>query len=307
MSVERIPIKSRGQWLALREHDVTASDVAALFGLHQFRTLLQVYMSKIGSGEGDQGDNAAMRRGRILEPGVAVAVEEERPDWRLVKPGEYLRDTVARIGATPDYYLHGDERGIGIVECKTAAPDVFERDWASGAPQGYVLQCLTQMMLAGAPFGIVACLVDNRAKDLFLYDVPRHAKAETLIRHKVAQFWTAIAQGKMPSPDYQRDADAIKALFPKDNGRGLDLSHDNRIGALLDDRERVKAALDGAKEQLEAIDTEIKHKLGEHAEASAPGWRISHKLQKRKSYTVAETEFRVLRCTKLKADKEAAE
>jgi len=306
MTTERIPIKSRGQWLTLREQDVTASDVAALFGLHPFRTLLQVYMTKSGSGEGDQGDNAAMRRGRILEPGVAVAVEEERTDWRLVKPGEYLRDPVARIGATPDYYLRGDERGIGILECKTAAPDVFERDWASGAPQGYVLQCLTQMMLAGAPFGIIACLVDNRAKDLFLYDVPRHTKAETLIRHKVAQFWTAVSQGKMPSPDYSRDADAIRALFPKDNGKSLDLSADNRLPMLLDDRERVKATLDGAKEQLEAIDAEIKHKLGDHAEAHLAGWKLTNKLQKRKGYTVAETEFRVLRVTKLKEAKEAA-
>lgn len=306
MTVERIPIKSRGQWLNLREHDVTASDVAALFGLHQFRTLLQVYMAKIGSTEGDQGDNAAMRRGRILEPGVAVAVMEDRPDWRLEKSDVYLRDPASRIGATPDYFLHGDERGIGIVECKTAAPDIFERDWLGGAPQGYVLQCLTQMMLSGAPFGIIACLVDNRAKDLFLYDVPRHTKAEGLIRHKVAQFWTAIAQGKMPMPDYQRDADAIKAMFPKDNGRGLDLSHDNRIGLLLDEREGAKAVLDGAKDQLEAIDAEIKHKLGEHAEAHLPGWKLSHKLQKRKSYTVAETEFRVLRVTKLKEAKEAA-
>lgn len=305
MSAEQIPIKSRGQWLALRQHDVTASDVAALFGLHPFKTLLQVWLAKTG-GDGDQGDNSAMRRGRILEPGIAVAVGEDYPDWRLEKPNVYLRDPLARIGATPDYFVHGDTRGTGILECKSAAPEWFERDWASGPPQGYVLQTLTQMMLADAPFGIIACLVDNRAKDLFLFDVPRHPKAEALIRHKTAQFWAAIAENRIPSPDYRRDAAAILAMFPRDNGQSADLSKDNRLPLLLDERETLKANLDAGAAKLEEIEAEIKHKMGEHAAAQLPGWKLTYKLQSRKSYTVKETSFRVLRVTRLKADKEAA-
>lgn len=300
MTTERIPIRSRGQWLSLREQDVTASDVAALFGLHPYRTLLQVYMSK--SGTWDQGENASMRRGRLLEPGVAIAVEDERPDWKLEKANLYLRDPVARIGATPDYFIEGSQRGRGILECKTAAPEVFERDWQGGAPQGYVLQTLTQMMLADAAFGVIACLVDNRAKDLFMYDVPRHPKAEALIVQKVAQFWATHAAGRQPSPDYARDAASVLAMFPKDNSRAVDLSKDNRIPMLLENRETLKAALKATEAQLAETETEIKHKLGDNAEAYLPGWKISHRLQSRKGYEVKATEFRVLRVTKLKEE-----
>jgi putative phage-type endonuclease len=305
MSIERIDIKSRGQWLSLRQQDITASEIAVLFGLHPYRTLLQTYMSKTPRGEGDEGDNPSMRRGRILEPGTAVAMAELEPDWRLEKANCYVRDTVARIGATPDYFIHGDPRGaFGILECKSAAPEIFESQWQSGPPQYCILQCLTQMMLTDAAFGVVACLVDNRAKEVFPYPVERHPKAEDLIRHKAAQFWATVEAGQIPQPDYRRDAEMITAMFPRDNGNAINLGGDNRLPALLDEREMLRASLSVNKEQLDAIEAEIKHKIGEHTEAYLPGWKLTHKLQSRKEYTVAATAFRVLRVTKLA--KEAA-
>lgn len=303
--IERIDIKTRAQWLSLRQQDITASEIAVLFGIHPYRTLLQTYLSKTPRGDGDEGDNPSMRRGRILEPGAAVAVAELQPDWRLEKANCYLRDTVGRIGATPDYFIHGDPRGsLGILECKSAAPEIFESQWQSGAPQYCILQCLVQMMLTDAAFGVVACLIDNRAKDIFCYDVPRHPQAEELIRHKAAQFWATIEAGQIPQPNYRRDAEQITAMFPRDNGQAVNLGGDNRLPSLLEERETLRAVLSGNKEKLEEIEAEIKHKIGEHTEAFLPGWRMTHKLQSRKEYVVAATAFRVLRVTRL--NKEAA-
>ena len=64
-----------------------------------------------------------MRAGRILEPGVAVAIGELHPDWRLVKATSYYRLPDLRLGATPDYLL-GD---AALLECKTASPEEWER------------------------------------------------------------------------------------------------------------------------------------------------------------------------------------
>jgi predicted phage-related endonuclease len=307
MTIERIPVTSRDKWLALRRKDVTASDVAALFGEHQYRTLLQLYLDKTSEEEPHEIDNDVLRRGRILEPGVAIAVGEERPDWQIVKSQEYVRDTDLRLGATPDFEIHGDERGLGILECKTAAPEIFERDWRDGVPMGPTVQCLTQMMLKDAAFGQVACLVDNRAKDLLLFDVPRHPAAEDMIRTRTREFWDMVAKKRMPPPDYKRDAAAILALFPKDNGARLDLSSDNRIQDLLAQREILKANCKGAEDQLDEIEAEIKHKIGDAAEAFCPGWKLTHKLQNRKAYEVKATSFRVLRITNLNTSKAAKE
>jgi predicted phage-related endonuclease len=121
MTIERIEITSREQWLALRKPDVTASVVASLFGCHPYVSALKLYLAHSGV-EFDEADNRVFRRGRLMEPTVALAVSEERPDWRIEKCDSYYRDPDLRLGATPDFLIHGDPRGLGVLQTKTAAP-----------------------------------------------------------------------------------------------------------------------------------------------------------------------------------------
>ena len=151
--VVRHDIESEEQWLEWRKADVTASRVAALFGQHPYETALHLYLEKCGVefAQPDR-DNRILRRGRWLEPAVAVAVGEKRPEWKIEAPKLYLRDPDLRLGATPDFYIHDDPRGLGVLQCKTVAPSVFERDWDSGreVPFWILLQIITEMMLAEA-------------------------------------------------------------------------------------------------------------------------------------------------------------
>src|SRR5262245_18769817 len=48
MTIERIPITSREQWLELRKPDVTASVVGALFAAHPYMTALKLYLMHQG-------------------------------------------------------------------------------------------------------------------------------------------------------------------------------------------------------------------------------------------------------------------
>ena len=304
------PVTNRGDWLALRKQDVTASEVAALFGAHQFRTVLQVYAEKVGASKG-QGDNPAMRRGRILEPGCIVALEEVQPTWGLVKAGEYLRDADLRIGATPDYYrvpCATDPNFVDRepVECKTVSPEQYAQ-WGDGVPLAYQLQVVTQCKLMGAARGWIALLVDNRAKDFELFEVPAHDGAWAKIVEKVAAFWKLVESGQLPPIDFARDRDAIKALMPpKLSATALDLTGDNHLPELLAHRERCKAVIEAHEELLEADEAEIIAKLAGHEIATLDGYRITHKTQTRKAYTVKEATFPVLRVTKLKEKETAA-
>ena len=288
MTVERIPADDRAAWLALRKQDVTASEVAALFGAHPYKTAYQVYAEKTGASDGI-GDNPAMRRGRILEPAVAEAWFEERRE-RLVKCHDYLRSPEHRIGATPDY-----QRPCGEpVEIKTVAPEKWD-EWSEAPPLAYQLQALVQAMLMGAPRAWIAVLVDNRAKDFHVFEVPRHPAAEAKIIANVAAFWRQVAAGEAPAPDYARDGDAIASMFPRDNGEVIDLSADNRLPELLARRAALKAIIGTAETELEAIDAEIKDKIGAASEATVPGWKITFKAQTRPERLMPATTFRVLR------------
>ena len=62
----RIPIESRETWLAMRQQDVTASDVAAIWGASPHKTALALWAEKSGNVERWDAENAFSRRAAIL-------------------------------------------------------------------------------------------------------------------------------------------------------------------------------------------------------------------------------------------------
>ena len=301
MNVQHLAITSREQWLELRKPDITASTIGALFNCHPYSTALKIYAEKRGT-EFLNEDNLAMRRGRWLEPAVRKAVEEERPDWKLVEPNEYLRDPDYRIGATPDFYITGDPRGKGILQAKSVAPSVYARDWNDGAevPLWIILQAVTEAMLANADFIVVAALlVDAHNMEVAIHEMPRNPAAEEKIKKAVETFWQNIDLGIEPDPDFARDADTIKAMWRSEEPTNeVDLSGNNRIPALLEQRTILKEQIKANEATLEAIDAEIKFEMKDAAVATGiSGWRVTYKTSFVKEYTVKAREQRVLRVT----------
>lgn len=301
--LERHDITSREQWLALRRQDVTASVVGALFGFHPYQTPAGLWAEKTGI-EMPRRDNADMRRGRVLEGAVANAVREECPGWAIVKANEYLRDPDKRLGATPDYWVVDKARGqlncTGAMQTKTANKWEFDRSWGDGPPMWIMLQCLTEIMLADLQWGVIACLiVDGFHFEVKMYDVKRHPAAEARIYNAVADFWRLVAAGKEPTIDYERDGELIAAMFrdPR-SGEVIDLRGDNQITELLDRQLSLKACLKSAKDELDTVENEIKHKMGAAEVALVPpGYRLTWKQQDQAGYTVAARKQRVLRVT----------
>lgn len=296
-----IPITNRHDWLAQRKMDVTASEVPALFGASTFTTALQVYADKTGKGKG-YGDNVAMRAGRIMEPAIAEAVREERPTWKLLKATHYYRDEARRIGCTPDYLrLDNPEAEPEIVECKFVQPHVFEADWKNGPPLMYLLQALVQVHVMGAPRGWIACMIDNRAKDVFLYEVPRNDTAWARITAAVDKFWEAVHNGELPNPDYVMDGAVLRDLFPPDASKPpLDLTKDDDFITLLVDRATAMDAMKKAEADKRRAEAEIIDRLKGATAAVTTGFRVTYKQQTREQHVVPESTFSVLRVTETK-------
>jgi predicted phage-related endonuclease len=305
-AIERRPITSRAEWLEWRMQDVTASDVAALFGVHPYgRTALSVWAEKSGL-TGGLADSPVLRRGRWAEPAVLAMLADERPTW-IIRPARvYLRDASIRLGATPDAVAIDPERpGVGLVQIKTATERVYERDWTNDEPPiGYQLQALTEAMLAGASWAAIAALImdANAGWEPVIFGVPRHAEAEARIRARVARFWSDLEAGLMPAVNPELDAETVAAIYPKAlvKDPALDLSHDNELPLLLTARAICKATIKDAETQISRIETDLKAKLREHEQAVAPGWTISWKNQHRDAYTAPAADFRVLRITATK-------
>lgn len=295
--IETIPITSREQWLELRRHDITASDIAAVCGVSPYKTLLQVWAEKTRLAP-ETIENSAMRRGRWLEDAVIAAVREQQPEWSIAKPGVYLRDAERRMGATPDAVVNGTD----ILQCKVVARPVFDDGWQDGPPLGYQLQTLAEAMLMGAPRAWLAALViDTFTADLKLFPVERHDKAERRIKMAVAQFWDDVEAGKMPTADYQRDGELMAALFRPDATREfIDLSGDNLLPVLLEERATISATIKDGEARKDAINAEIVDKLAGAPGARLGGWKVTHTMTHRDEYTVPAKSFPTLRVTRIK-------
>jgi len=313
--VERSPITSRDQWLALRKRDVTASDVPAVCGEGMYGSAAKVWAEKRGM-LSPQEMTEPMKRGLWGEAAVFEAIAWENPDWELRRAKVYLRDAAARLGATPDGAAIVPGRdGLVVVQCKIVAAPVFKKEWLANpdddvefgdawVPLGYQLQTLTESMLADASCAVLAALVVDTFKwTLRTFWIERHAGAEAMIREKVGAFWANyLDPGIQPPIEPERDADLVKALFPVDDGTEIDLSADNMVPTLLDERDEIKTRLKADKDRCDTIETDIKGKLGEHTYGRlSDGRRISWKSQSRKAYEVAAASYRVLRVTNGKA------
>ena len=300
MSIERREITSRDEWLEWRKPNVNASEVGALFNCHPYVTALRLFAEKRGT-EFEQADNKAMRRGRWLESSVAVAVMEERPEWKLESAREYLRDPELRLGASPDFYVRNDPRGLGICETKTLAPSVYERDWGGGTevPLWIILQGLTAAMLANADFIVIAALVvDAHNMDVSIHELPRNPNAEQRIKDAVAQFWGDVVIGREPEPDFSQDADTIKAMWRRESAPlvEIDLSGNNELPELLAVRTKLKERIKMAEARVEEIDAMLRFAMKDASVATGiPGWRMTLKTTDFKSYTVPARSNRILR------------
>lgn len=184
------PVHERAHWLALRQQDITSSDVGVLFESHPYKTLAQVMRAKL-HGERDK-PNAHMIHGRRYEYVTAARVAEERPDWEIHDYALYLRDPEFNLGTTLERVVLLPSDTVKALEIKTRAYSHWHAPWDwSNAPHPYAtLQVLVQSMLLGAAGGLVAC--EQRSGfgpgEFAIHEVPRRPGLERVIRQKAAAF-----------------------------------------------------------------------------------------------------------------------
>lgn len=295
---------TREEWLALRKNDVTASQAAALLGMHTYTTAYQLWADKTGRTSEDGDENGAMKRGRLLEPVVIELLREEREDWIIQYPlgNTYYRDPAIRIGATPDAIVTiPDQGGFGIVQCKTTSDFAWRKNWIDEdthevvIPIWIAIQAIVEADLTGANWAAVAVLTVGHGIDLNVIDIPIHHGVRQKLYTAVAEFWRIVDAGGHPPIDWMRDARTVLDVWRDTNGTMADLSEVEGFDDIVADYRAAKDDEKAAKERAEALRPQIISALGNADGGETLRWSVSAKTQHRKAYTVKESSSRVLR------------
>ena len=275
-----------GTWLRWRRDHMTASRMGALFECHPH--LSREQLASDLRGVSVKGDTPAMRRGRIFEPAVAAALQEEHPDWAIEKCSRYYCLPAARIAATPDYFAETPDGPI-VIECKTAAISRWE-EWHGKIPLHYTLQLLTALMCTDIRRGVLAVMVMGGSYPVHEFAVGRHPEAERRIIEATRAWWEQYDTGAVAPP---QSADELEALL--DNGEHLDWSGNDEMRELLERRRDLKTEISRLTQDLGKADYDIKNRMAAASTAWLEGFFISFKRQHRKEYIVPAADIRVLR------------
>jgi predicted phage-related endonuclease len=301
MTIERISIENRDQWLKLRGQDVTASVAGALLGVHPYISMLGLYLSKSGLIEEDQEDTPPLRRGRLLEPVAVQMLREDRPGWTIEQypVGHYYRDPDSRLGATPDLLVRDEIGRPGVVQLKSVEPSVFRKQWKDEdgsitPPLWIAVQALIETHLTGREWAAVAPLIVGFGAELPVIQIPIHVGIIDRIKAEVRAFWDRVARGDPPPADYAHDGALIARLYPEASGEIIDLSADNHIPAIAAEDKQLAAEIKERIERRDAIKTEVLAKLGAASGALFQGGRITACTVNRKAYSVAASSYRKL-------------
>ena len=234
MPIITVPITDPAQWRELRAPNVGCSEVAALFGIHEFITGYALAARKLGK-LADTVDNDVLRRGRIFEPVARQALAEDYQDWTQIAAGSYYYDPDIRFGATPDLFVE-NERGIGVVQIKTVNPQIFADKWhnpdthAIEPPLWVAMQAMCEQHLTGCQlrFGGGA---GGRLRGVARGGRQCRICAPVIeqVRARVQSFWEMIDRGELPEPDFAVDRGNLARVLRQDDGTEIDLRGDNEI------------------------------------------------------------------------------
>lgn len=205
-------------WLDDRKNHLTATEMAAAFGLSSWCTPYELHQRKAGKYDVAIEPNERMKWGIRLEKGISEGLAEDN-GWQAENfSGKYyyISDPELRLGATIDNLVECPVRGPGIAEIKNIDFIQFKNDWNENSdeiPDAYELQLQTQLLLTDRKWGCLAALVGGNNLKVFIRE--RDDDVCQAIINKTREFWQRVADNNPPPIDFKRDYDILSKIYDK--------------------------------------------------------------------------------------------
>lgn len=188
--------------LAQRRSGISATDVAAIVGLHPYSSAIDVYLDKTGRKEPFAG-NARTKWGNLLEPQIRDDYAERRL-LRVEVPGTLEHPEVTWAKATPDgiCYRPGVGTPVGGLEIKTHSLRVahwYGEPGTDAVPSHELIQCQWGMFVTGLDVWDLVVFIDGQPVD---YLIRRDDELIQILRERSEQFLVEnVRKDRAPDPD----------------------------------------------------------------------------------------------------------
>lgn len=128
-TVLKTTAENRENWLSNRQGKIGGSTIAAILGLDERRTPVDVWMDLTGKSSREKADNKATMRGQMMEQTVANFFEMET-GLKIIQSSDghemYIHPTFDYLVASPDRRYWKEDGTKGVLECKTTRYMVSE-------------------------------------------------------------------------------------------------------------------------------------------------------------------------------------
>ena len=270
-----IPVENREEWLGLRRNHIGGSDAGAIVGLNEWNSPFSVWAEKTGNVPEFSG-NISTRVGTYLEDLVAKLFMEETG-----KKVQRLKYTIVNP-LYPWACANIDREVIGedaVLEIKTTGSIGAIQKFRNGEfPDQWYAQVTHYMAVTGAKKAYLAALESNR--ELHIFELERDEDEINALMDAEQYFWETYVKTMTPPPadGHRATTDAIKNIYPEDDGDAVDLSDIEAEFAL---RKRLKTTLKDVENEIDEIENRIKLKIGEASKGTAGLYTATWKTQTR--------------------------
>lgn len=277
-------IDDRQAWLEARRNGITATDVAAVLGVHPWRSMREVYLDKMGMLP-DQEPNEAMKTGTDLEPYIAAV-------W-CKRNGKTFGTDVVKADlmhhaknewaiATPDF-LVGDDTVLETKYCGMNAAQHFGDEGSDFVPDHYLCQVMWQCYVTGRSKWILYVLGPWGFREF------RGVADQSLIRtmeFQAKKFLVEYIQAETPPPlsGSAGDKKLLDRQYPTDNGDFIQA--DDKTSYIIGELDRLRAVIAPLETELAAAENAIKDYMGECTTLLSDVGKFTWKTQSRRTFDV---------------------
>ena len=218
--------------IALRKTGISASEVAAVAGLHPYVKPIDIWSSKLGLVDPFEG-NKQSKWGDLLEQVIADHYAKEHAEEKIVVRhpkviegsinGTLVREISPRFRliATPDRIIYRKRIATPIrnLQIKTAGLRQSDKWGPSGTdqvPEEYAVQVAVEMAVLGVDETDLAALIGGQ--DDREYHLKRDMELEGQLIEICAKFWVGhiLTQTPPPVDGSESYSDYLKRRFPRD-------------------------------------------------------------------------------------------